>query len=340
MNNTLKALAAAVVAVLAASPAARAGILANVKANGFVVCGVTHGLPGFSQPDDKNQWSGLDVDGCRAVAAAVLGDASKVKYTPLNAKERFTALSSGEIDVLFRNTTITQSRDTSLGMHFPGVVNYYDGQGFLVSKSLGVKSALELDGAAICINAGTTHELGLADYFRQHGINYKAVVFDTSEQTIAAFEKGRCDGLTSDQSQLYALRTKLDDPSGAVVLPEVISKEPLGPVVRNGDEEWLKVVRWSFIAMLNAEELGITSKNAGALKASGNPAQKRLLGSEGRAGRNMGLSADWAYNIVTQVGNYSESFERNLGKNSPLKIARGLNALWRDGGLQYGAPIR
>lgn len=339
MKTTVKVFAAAAAALLV-STGAQADTLADVKAKGFVTCGVSTGLPGFSQPNDKNQWSGMDVDICRAVAAAVLGDATKVKYTPLTAKERFTALSSGEIDMLSRNTTITHTRDTTLGLNFPGVVNYYDGQGFMVTKSLGVKSAKELNGAAFCIQAGTTTELNLADYFRLNGMEYKAVVFDTSEQTIGGFESGRCDALTSDQSQLYALRTKLPDPTTAVVLPEVISKEPLGPVVRNGDDAWLKIVRWSMIALLNSEELGITSKNAAELKASGSPAQKRLLGTEGETGKNMGVSADWAYNIVTQVGNYSEVFERNVGMDSPLQISRGLNALWKDGGIQYGFPIR
>ena len=285
MKKTLKLLSMAAAVMLLAAPApARAGTLANVKANGFLVCGVNIGVPGLSQPDDKNQWTGLDVDMCRAVAAAVLGDASKVKYTPLTDEERITALSSGEVDMLAHNTTITQTRDTSLGVDFPYVVNYYDGQGFMVTKSLGVKSALELGGAAICVLSGTTNEMNVADYFRSNGMSYKAVVFDTLEQSASAFQAGRCDAMTVDQSQLFAMRTKLADPSGAVVLPEVISKEPLGPVVRNGDEEWLKVVRWSFIAMLNAEELGITSKNAGALKASGIPPRSGCLGARAEPG--------------------------------------------------------
>ncbi len=315
----------------------QAGTLDDVKRKGHLTCGVSTGLPGFSNANSKNVWSGLDVDVCRAVAAAVLGDAGKVKYTPLTAKERFTALQSGEIDMLSRNTTWTHTRDTSLGINFAGV-NYYDGQGFMVSKGLGVKSATELNGAAVCIQAGTTTELNLADYFSEKGMKYKAVVFDTSDQSVKGFESGRCDVLTSDQSQLYALRIKLVNPGNAVVLPEVISKEPLGPVVRQGDDAWFNVVKWSLFAMVNAEEMSITSANVDSKKSSSNPGAKRLLG--GDAGGKLGLSSDWAYNIIKQVGNYGEAFERNVGKGSPLKIGRGLNALWSKGGLQYAPPVR
>lgn len=318
---------------------AQAGTLEDVIAADSVSCGVSTGLAGFSQKDEKGMWSGLDVDVCRAVAAAVLGDASKVQYKPLTAKERFTALSSGEIDLLSRNTTWTHTRDTSLGLNFAGV-NYYDGQGFMVSSDLGVKSALELDGAAVCIQAGTTTELNLADYFRANGMEYTAITFDTSDQTRAGFESGRCDVLTSDQSQLYALRIGLADPSKAMVLPEVISKEPLGPVVAQGDDAWFNVVKWSMFALVEAEFLGVTSSNAADLKTNGNPGQKRLLGTEGDAGSKLGLSADWAYNIVSQVGNYGESFERNVGTGSPLQISRGLNAQWNKGGILYSPPIR
>jgi general L-amino acid transport system substrate-binding protein len=332
-------LLSAVSATIMLAGAASAATLDDVKARGELVCGVSTGLPGFSNPNDKNEWAGIDVDVCRAVAAAVLGDASKVKYTPLTAKERFTALQSGEIDVLSRNTTWTLTRDASLGLNFAGV-NYYDGQGFMVTKALGVKSALELDGAAVCIQAGTTTELNLADYFRLHNMKYSAVVFDTSDQTIKGFESGRCDMLTSDQSQLYALRIKLADPDSAIVLPEVISKEPLGPVVRQGDDQWFNIVKWSMYALLNAEEMGVTSANADEMKTSDNPNIKRLLGTEGEGGANLGLNADWAYQIVKQVGNYGEMFERNVGEGSPLKIGRGLNALWSNGGIQYAPPIR
>ena len=336
-----KIFAAGTLLAASAMPAAHAGAtLDAVKAKGFVQCGVSTGLPGFSAANDKGQWAGLDVDVCRAVAAAVFGDASKVKFTPLTAKERFTALQSGEIDMLSRNTTWTLTRDTNLGLNFAGV-NYYDGQGFMVHKSLGVKSAKELDGAAICIQAGTTTELNLADYFRSNGMKYQAITYDTSDESLKGFEAGRCDVLTSDQSQLYALRIKLKNPGGAVVLPEVISKEPLGPVVRNGDEDWLKVVRWSLFAMINAEEMSVTSKNVDEMrKTTKDPGKQRLLGLSGIKGQGLKLSDDWSYNIIKQVGNYSEAFERNVGMGSPLKIARGLNALWSKGGIQYAPPIR
>lgn len=314
--------------------------LDSVKAKGFVQCGVSTGLPGFSNPDEKGNWQGLDVDVCRAVAAATLGDASKVKYIPLTAKERFTALQSGEIDILSRNTTWTQTRDTKLGLNFAGV-NYYDGQGYMVSKNLGVKSALELDGAAVCIQSGTTTELNLSDYFREHKMSYTPVVFDTSDQTVKGFEAGRCDVLTSDQSQLYALRIKLADPSSAMVLPEVISKEPLGPVVRQGDDQWFNIVKWSLNAMINAEELGLTSANVEEMSSnSTNPGVKRLVGKEGPKGEGLGLNDDWAFQIIKQVGNYGDSFERNVGTGSPLKISRGNNALWSKGGFLYAPPMR
>ena len=328
-------------AALSLSTGVHAGAtLDAVKSKGYVQCGVSTGLPGFSAADEKGQFTGIDVDMCRAVAAAVFGDAGKVKYSPLTAKERFTALQSGEIDMLPRNTTWTFTRDTSLGLNFTGV-NYYDGQGFLVTKQLGVKSALELDGASFCIQAGTTTELNLADYFRANKMQYTPITFDTSDQTVKAFEAGRCDALTSDQSQLYALRIKLKDPGSAMVLPEVISKEPLGPVVRQGDDEWFNVVKWMLFALINAEELGVTSANVDDMKAkSTDPNVRRLLGVEGVKGEWIGLSDDWGYNIIKQVGNYGEVFDRNVGKGSALGISRGLNALWSHGGIQYAPPIR
>lgn len=332
-------LTAAILSVGFAGHAMAEGTLDAVKARGVIQCGVSTGLPGFSNPDDKGNWIGLDVDMCRAVAAATLGDATKVKYIPLTAKERFTALQSGEIDILPRNTTWTQTRDTQLGLNFAGV-NYYDGQGFMVSKDLGVKSAKELDGAAVCIQAGTTTELNLADYFRLNGMSYSPVVFDTSDQTVKGFESGRCDVLTSDQSQLYALRIKLEKPDAAMVLPEVISKEPLGPVVRQGDDQWFNIVKWTHNAMLNAEDLGVTSANAEEMKKSRDPNVRRLLGLEGPKGNGLGLNDDWAYQVVKQVGNYGESFDRNVGEGSPLKVSRGINALWSNGGLQYAPPMR
>ncbi len=333
------ALAAMFVLVLATGTAMSESILATVKNKGFIQCGVNTGLPGFSNADAKGNWAGLDVDVCRALAAAVFGDAGKVRFTPLTAKERLTALQSGEIDILSRNTTWTLTRDSSLGIHFAGVT-YYDGQGFMVSKNLGVKTARELDGAAVCILAGTTTELNLADFFRTHKMQYQPVVFDTGDQTVKGFEAGRCDVLTSDQSQLYGLRIKLAKPENAVVLLDVISKEPLGPAVRQGDDEWFNIVKWTVFAMLNAEELSVSSKNVDAMKTSGNPEIRRLLGLEGIKGEGLNLSADWAYQIIRQVGNYAEVFERNVGQGSALKIRRGLNALWKDGGIQYAPPIR
>lgn len=335
----LKTLSLSVATLALASTMSSAGTLENTVKNGKLNCGLNTGLPGFAAPDSSGVWTGLDVDVCRAVAAAVLGDANKVNYAHLNAKERFTALQSGEIDVLARNTTWTASRDVSLGLTFTGV-NYYDGQGFLVSKKLGVKSAKELNGATFCIQAGTTTELNLTDYFKSLKMTYTPITYDTSAQTIQGFEEGRCDALTSDASQLYGLKTQLKDPNSAIVLPEIISKEPLGIAVRQGDDKWFKIVRWTEIAMLNAEELGITSKNVDEMLKSPNPDIQRLLGVTGDIGQNLGLDPKWAYNIIKQVGNYGESFDRNVGKGSPLGIERGLNALWKDGGLQYGAPIR
>ena len=303
-------------------------------------CGVNTGLPGFAVADAKGEWTGMDVEVCRAVAAAVLGDAQAVKFTPLTAKERFTALQSGEIDLLSRNTTWTLSRYTGLGVNFTGIT-YYDGQGFMVKKDLGVSDAKELGGASICIQSGTTTELNLADWFRTRGMNYQPVVFDTADQVVGGFAAGRCDALTSDQSQLYALRIKLADPSSAIVLPNVISKEPLGPLVRQGDDQWFNIVKWTLFALVNAEELGITAANVEQMKAgSKDPNVRRLLGAEGNFGEAMGLGADWAFQAVKQMGNYGEMFERNLGNSTPLGIARGLNALWSEGGLQYAPPIR
>lgn len=326
-------LISSVLAVAATSVSA--DTLDSVKSKGYLQCGVSTGLPGFSNADEEGNWQGLDVDLCRAVAAAVFGDASKVKFTPLTTKERFTALQSGEIDVLSRNTTWTLTRDASLGLNFAGI-NYYDGQGFMVSKSLGVKNALELDGAAVCLQAGTTTELNLADYFSANNMKYKLISYDTSEATIKGFEAGRCDMLTSDQSQLYALRIKLKHPKSAIVLPEVISKEPLGPVVRQGDDKWFNIVKWSLMAMVNAEELGLTSANIDSMKTK-SPEIERFVGGQGE---KLGLDDNWSYNIVKQVGNYGESFEANVGLNTPLAIARGLNDLWSRGGLQYAPPIR
>ncbi len=325
-------------ALLLAVSQANAGTLNDVKAKGFVQCGVSQGLPGFSNFDNKGNWSGVDVDVCRAVSSAIFGDANHVKYTPLSAKERFTALQSGEVDMLSRNTTWTATRDTALGLNFAGV-NYYDGQGFMVRKSLGVKNASELDGAAVCTNSGTTTELNVSDYFRSKGMKYKLVAFEKADEVVAAYDAGRCDVYTTDQSGLYAQRIKLKNPSEHVILPEIISKEPLGPVVRQGDDQWFNLVKWSLFCMVDAEEMGVTSANVDAKMSSTNPGVKRLVGKEGNFGKNLGVSNSWCHDIVKNVGNYGESFARNLSV-APLNIKRGKNALWVNGGLQYAPPIR
>lgn len=338
-KGSVMLLGATLAAMLSLNASAGA-TLENVKKKGFVQCGVSDGLPGFSYVDAKGNFVGFDVDVCRAVAAAVLGDAKKVKYSQLTAKERFTALQSGEVDLLSRSTTWTSSRDGAMGILFTNVA-YYDGQGFLVNNKLGVKSARELDGATFCIQAGTVTELNLADYFRSNKMKYTPITFDTSDESFKALESGRCDVLTTDQSQLYGQRLKLAKPDDYAVLPEVISKEPLTPAVRRGDEEWFAVVRWTLNAMLSAEELGVTSKNVAEMKKnSANPDIARLLGSEGTLGKDLNLPSDWAVQIVSQVGNYGESFDRNLGSGSDLKIKRGLNALWSQGGIQYAPPVR
>ena len=343
MSKTFLKAALASAAFVVSGLAASAATLDDVKAKGFVQCGVNVGLAGFSAPDDKGEWTGLDVDFCRAVAAAIFGDATKVKFTPLSAKERFTALQSGEIDLLARNTTWTINRDTALGLNFVGV-NYYDGQGFMINskKITGVNSALQLSGASVCVQAGTTTELNLADYFKANKMEYSPVVFEKNEEVNAAYDSGRCDVLTTDQSGLYATRLSLAAPDDHVVLPEIISKEPLGPAVRQGDDQWFDIVKWSYNAMINAEELGITQANIDEMTTSTNPDILRFLGKEAdtKIGTDLGLGNEWAYNVVKAVGNYGESFERNVGSGSPLKIARGLNALWTKGGIQYAPPVR
>jgi general L-amino acid transport system substrate-binding protein len=333
-------LAASAAMGLAMTASASAATLDNVKSKGYVQCGVSTGLPGFSSADDKGQWVGMDVDICRAVAAAVFNDATKVRYTPLTAKDRFTALQSGEIDILSRNTTWTMSRDTTLGLTFAGVT-YYDGQGFMVRKSLNVTSAKELEGASICTQTGTTTEQNVGDYFRTNGMKYEVVAFSHLDEVIQAYEAGRCEVFTTDASGLYSNRTKLTNPDEHIVLPEIISKEPLGPLVRQGDEQWLKVVRWTMAALVNAEELSLTTANLEEqTKSSQNPEVRRLLGVEGEFGPSIGLDKEWAARIIRHVGNYGEAFERNLGQSSPLKIERGLNSLWTKGGLQFGLPVR
>jgi len=331
--------AALALVVALAGWAASAATLDGVRARGALVCGVSQGLPGFSSPGEGGRWSGIDADFCRAVAAAVLKDAKKVRFTPLSAKESFTALQSGQVDVLARNMTWTQTRDTALGINFVGVL-YYDGQGFMVPRGLGVDSARQLDGATVCMNAGTTTELNVADFFRARGMRFTPVVFEKSDEVFAAYQARRCDVYTTDQSGLYAQRLKLRDRNAHIILPEVISKEPLGPAVRQGDDAWFDIVKWTLFALINAEELGVSSKNVVSALRSRNPAIRRLLGTDGRAGANLGLDAEWAVRVLRQVGNYGELFERHLGRDSALGIERGLNRLWSKGGLLYAPPIR
>ena len=345
MKRKLMGWALAATTSMFAATAATAGTLDDIKTKGFVQCGVSQGLIGFSNPDEANNWTGMDVDFCRAVASAVFGDPQKVKFTPLTAKDRFTALQSGEVDILSRNTTWTMTRDTSLGLKFAGVM-YYDGQGFLVKSSLGVDSALKLSGAAVCTQTGTTTELNLADYFKANKMEYKVVAFEKNEEVLAAYQDGRCDVFTTDQSGLYADKLKFANPAEHVVLPEIISKEPLGPLVRQGDDAWFNVVKWTYFALINSEELGVTQANVGEMMTSANPEIQRLLGiknADGTAagfGTGLGVSEEWVVQIIKGVGNYGEIFERNVGLNTPLKIARGKNALWNAGGLQYAPPIR
>ena len=321
----------------AATPALGQSTLDAVRGKGFVQCGVNTGLAGFSLPDSKGIWRGIDVDVCRAVAAAVLGDANKVRYTPLTAQQRFTALQSGEIDILSRNTTWTLSRDTSLGLNFVGV-NYYDGQGFMVHRKLNVKSAKQLNGATVCVQPGTTTELNLADYFRANKMSFKTVVIEKLEEVLNAYLAGRCDVFTTDHSGLIALRgSRVPKPDEHVILPEIISKEPLGPAVRHGDDRWFDVVKWSLFAMVEAEELGLGSQNIDQQAKSANPSIQRFVGASGDLGKMLSLDNRWALNVVKQVGNYGESFDANL---KPLGFERGLNRLWNQGGLMYAPPIR
>lgn len=330
--------ASAALAVMASAANVEAqSTMDAVKAKGFVQCGVNTSLPGFSAPDSQGVWRGLDVDVCRAVAAAMFGDANKVRFTPTTAQQRFTALQSGEIDILSRNTTWTIARDTSLGLDFVGV-DFYDGQGFMVPRKLNVKSAKELNGATICVQPGTTTELNLTDYFRANKMNFTPVVIEKVEEVVAAYFSGRCDVYTTDVSGLASTRaTSAPNPNDHVILPEVISKEPLGPAVRHGDDRWADLVRWSFNAMLEAEEIGITSKNIDSMLDSTNPNIQRFVGKSGGIGQVLGVSDQWSYNIIKQVGNYAESYERNI---APLGIERGINKLWKDGGIQYAPPIR
>jgi len=338
MTSVVIRVALAAVLGMTAS-AASAQTLNQIKSRGVLNCGSNGTLPGFGLPDAQGRWTGLDVDLCKAIAAAIFNDPNKVKFVPLTAKDRFTALQAGEVDVLARNTTWTSSRDTSLGLNFTGV-NYYDGQGFIVRKALKVNSALELNDAAVCVQQGTTTELNLADYFRANKMKLKTVTFATSDEALKAYDAGRCDAYTTDASGLAGERLRLGNLNDHIILPEVISKEPLGPAVRHGDDQWSDIVKWTHFAMVNAEELGVTKANVDDQLKSDNPDVKRLLGTEGKHGEALGLTNDWAVRIIKHVGNYGETFERNVGQGSQLKIARGLNALWNKGGLQYAPPIR
>ena len=329
----------ALVAVSALVLPVSAGTLEDVKSRGELRCVVSTGINGFAYPDESGTWKGFDIDFCRATAAAVLGSASKIKAVTSTGKTRFTKLNSGEGDVLWRNTTITFSRDVGVKLTFVGV-NYYDGQGFMVNKSLGVKSAKELDGASVCIQTGTTTELNLADFFRTNNMSYEAVAIEKNSEARAAYLAGRCDIYTTDASGLAATRATFPSPSDHMILPEIISKEPLGPATRQGDDQWADIVRWVYNATVTAEELGVTSSNVDSMKNSNNPEILRMLGVEGSQGEELGLSKDWAYQIIKQVGNYGEIFERNIGENTPIGLSRGLNQLWTKGGLQYSPPFR
>jgi general L-amino acid transport system substrate-binding protein len=340
MSRTI--IAAAVVGCLAITSAqsqGRAPTLEAVKQRGQLVCGGNTGLPGFSIPDAQGNWTGMDVEFCRAIAAAILNDPTKVRFVGTTSVNRFAVLQSGEVDVLSRNVTWTSSRDTTLGFNF-GPVTYYDGQGFMVRKSIGAASVKDLSGATICVNQGSTTELNLADYFRANGLQLKVVSFPTGEESVKAYEAGRCDSFTTDVSGLYAERLKLANVGDHVILSEIISKEPLAPVVRHGDDQWLDIVKWVHFAMLTAEEFGVTKANVDEMTKSTNPDVRRLLGVEGRHGESLGLTNDWALRIIKHVGNYGETFNRNVGPASRLQIARGINELWNRGGLQYAPPIR
>lgn len=339
-SRIASALAGAVLALLALATGARAGTLQTVKQRGQLVCIVNTGLAGFAMPDRQGNYQGLDADTCRAIAAAVLGNAKKVKFVPATAEQRFTLMQTGEGDVLVRNTTWTLLRDTENGLTF-APVTYYDGQGFMVAKKLGVKSAKELDGATICVQPGTTTELNLADYFRTNHMTFKPLVIEKLDEVENAFFSGRCDAYTTDRSGLAATRaSKAPNPDDYVILPEVISKEPLAPAVRHGDDEWFDVVKWTVFAMIQAEEKGITSQNVDAMLKSDDPEVQRMLGVSPGMGKALHLDEKWAYNIIKQVGNYGEVFERNVGAKSPLKLERGLNRLWTQGGLMYAMPFR
>ena len=344
MNKTLTAIASiamlalAVPAVAQTTPA-RTSTLDAVKGRGVLTCGVNTALPGFSAPNAQGEWRGLDVELCRAIAAAVLGDPTKAKFVPTTAQQRFVALQSGEIDVLTRNATQTLLRDTTLGLHMAGV-NFYDGQGFIVKRSMKVTNAKQLDGATVCVQPGTTTELNLADYFRANRMRFTPVVIERLEENIAAYQAGRCDVYTTDASGLASVRSNLAAPNDHYILPERISKEPLGPMVRKGDDQWFGIVKWVLTAMIEAEEYGVTQANVDEMLKSTNPGIQRMLGVTPGFGTALGLDEKWAYNVIKTIGNYGESYERNVGTKTPIGLERGVNDLWTKGGLMYALPLR
>jgi general L-amino acid transport system substrate-binding protein len=323
----------------AASEPAFSQTLKTIKDRGALACGVSQGITGFSAPSANGEWSGFDVDFCRALAAAIFNDARKVKFVPLSANDRFRALQSGDVDLLSRNSTWTISREAELGLVF-AAVTYFDGQGFMVRRARNFNSALELDGSRICVETGTTTELNLADYFKDNGMKYELISFAAVDEVVKAFDSGRCDIVTSDASQLHAERLKLTKPDDSIVLPDIISKEPLSPAVRQGDPQWLNIVKWTHFAMINAEELGISSKTIDDALKSSKPDVKRLVGTDGNYGELLGLTKDWAARIIKLVGNYGEIYERNVGTKTRLGIPRGMNQLWTAGGIMYAPPIR
>ena len=339
--NWIRAAVGATLLLAFAAPASaqQAGTLATVKQRGHLICGGHIGAPGFSQPDSKGDYSGFDSDLCRAVAAVIFGDAKAIRFRPLTSQQRLTALQTGEIDVLIRTTTWSMGRDVGSGLNVTNTT-FYDGQGFLVRKKLGIRSAKELSGATICVTTGTTNEMNLADWARTNNVRIQPLVIEQNDETQRAYDSGRCDAYTTDASQLAGIRTSLAKPDDHVVLPDIISKEPLGPFVRQGDDQWFDLVRWTMFALIEAEEQGVTSKNVDEMLKSSNPNIQRLLGVTGSFGKSLWVDERWAYNAIKQLGNYGELFEKHLGKSSPLQLERGLNALWKNGGLQYSPPIR
>lgn len=339
MTNSVRPLAIFLLVTFFTAVHAEAATREEVRGRGYLQCGVATGLPGFSFTDENGNWTGFDVDFCRAVAAAVLGDSAKVRYLPLSVRESFTALQSGEVDILACNVGWTMTRDTSLGVSFAGI-SYYDEQGFMVVEGAGITKKEEMDGAAVCVQAGTTAELNTADFFSGNGLSYKPIVVDTPDQALKGFEAGRCSILAGNFAHLLALQRRLAEPESAVLLPERMAREAVGPVVRQGDDAWFNIVKWTLFALVNGESLGLTAGNVAQMQTSADPAIRRFLGREGMKGQGLGLADDWTARIILQVGNYGEMFERNLGQHTLLNLGRGPNALWKNGGLQYAPPFR